>query len=48
MLSTEQPNLLRTLKGHAGGIYALAFTQDGKTLISGSGDKSIKVWQLSP
>ncbi|MBF2067465.1 MAG: hypothetical protein IGS39_24065 [Calothrix sp. C42_A2020_038] len=34
------------LKGHAGEIYGLAFSRDGKTLVSGSGDKSVKVWQL--
>ncbi len=36
------------LKGHGGGIYGLAFSSDGKTLYSGSGDKSIKVWQIKP
>ncbi|BAZ38650.1 WD-40 repeat protein [Calothrix sp. NIES-4101] len=36
------------LKGHAGGIYGLAFSRDGKTLYSGSGDKSIKVWRIKP
>ncbi|MBD2682930.1 MULTISPECIES: WD40 repeat domain-containing protein [Nostoc] len=34
------------LTGHAGGIYGLALSSDGKTLYSGSGDKSVKVWQL--
>ncbi|BBD63018.1 WD repeat protein (plasmid) [Nostoc sp. HK-01] len=36
------------LTGHAGGIYGLAISSDGKTLYSGSGDKSIKVWQIKP
>lgn len=36
------------LKGHAGGIYGLAFSRDGKTLYSGSGDKTVKVWQIKP
>lgn len=36
------------LAGHAGGIYGLAFSSDGKILYSGSGDKSIKIWQLKP
>ncbi|MBW4507591.1 MAG: WD40 repeat domain-containing protein [Scytonematopsis contorta HA4267-MV1] len=40
--------VVNTLKGHGGGIYGLAFSRDGKTLFSGSGDKSIKAWQLSP
>ncbi|MEH2181823.1 WD40 repeat domain-containing protein [Nostoc sp.] len=36
------------LAGHAGGIYGLALSSDGKILYSGSGDKSIKVWQIKP
>jgi COMPASS component SWD3 len=35
-----------SLQGHAGGIYAFVFTRDRTTVYSGSGDKSIKVWQL--
>jgi WD40 repeat protein len=36
------------LIGHAGGIYGLVMSRDGKTLYSGSGDKSVKVWQIQP
>jgi WD40 repeat protein len=36
------------LTGHAGGIYGLVLSSDGKTLYSGSGDKSVKVWQIKP
>ncbi len=36
------------LIGHGGGIYGLALSRDGKTLYSGSGDKSVKVWQIQP
>src|ERR1700677_1474806 len=32
--------------GHIDTIYAIAVTADGKTLATGSGDKSIKVWDL--
>jgi COMPASS component SWD3 len=45
-IKTLKPIL--THKGHAGGIYGLAFSRDGKSLVSGSGDKSIRVWQLAP
>src|SRR5262249_7098640 len=34
----------RTLHGHAGGVIALAFTPDGKTLVSSSSDRTIRLW----
>lgn len=37
---------LRTLIGHAKAIYGLAVSPDGKTLASGSNDKTIKLWSL--
>jgi WD40 repeat protein len=39
-------NLLQTLTGHNEQILELAFSPDGKTLISASLDKTIKVWRL--
>ena len=42
-------NKVKTLTGHSdwfGGITSLAFSPDGKTLISGSQDKTIKLWNL--
>ncbi len=38
--------LLRTLTGHRGSVTALAMTPDGKLVISGSDDKTLKVWSL--
>src|SRR5487761_1822223 len=38
------PGLVATLKGHREAIYSVAFTPDGKHLVTGSGDRSIKVW----
>ena len=35
------------LKGHDNVVYALAFSPDGKRLISGSGDKTAIVWDLT-
>ncbi len=36
-----------TLKGHIWDIEALAFSPDGKTLVSGSYDYTVKVWNLT-
>ncbi len=38
------PGLVATLKGHGDAIYAVAFTPDGKYVVSGSGDRTVKVW----
>ncbi len=36
-----------TLMGHAGEVNAVAINPDGKSIVSGSDDKTIKVWDLS-
>ena len=33
-----------TLEGHTFGVTACAFSPDGKTIVSGSGDKTLKLW----
>jgi WD40 repeat protein len=39
--------LVTTLKGHTGEVRCLAWTKDGKILISGSYDKSIRTWNTT-
>ena len=36
-----------TLKGHTDTVNALAFTTNGRTLASGSDDKTIRLWDTS-
>ncbi|WP_446342811.1 protein kinase domain-containing protein [Coleofasciculus sp. F4-SAH-05] len=42
----EKVKLRRTLSGHTDEIRAIAISPDGKTLVSGSYDKTIKLWAL--
>src|SRR5258707_6303558 len=46
-LPVEQLTLLLTLTGHEDLIASVAISPDGQTLVSGSGDKKIKVWGVS-
>ena len=36
-----------TLKGHSGRVYSVALSPDRKRIVSGSFDKTLKVWDLS-
>ena len=38
---------LRTLEGHTDWVCSVAFSPDGKTLASGSGDQTIKLWDVA-
>ena len=38
--------LLQTLSGHSSDITSVSFSANGKTLVSASRDRTIKVWQL--
>ena len=40
------PGLVQKLKGHDDAIYALEFTPDGKYVITGSFDKTLKMWDV--
>ncbi|MEJ6482603.1 WD40 repeat domain-containing protein, partial [Nostoc punctiforme UO1] len=45
-LTTPGGNLLRTLTGHNDSVKAVAIAADGKTAVSGSDDKTLKLWNL--
>lgn len=44
-LSTRLPaRLVRTFKGHAKAVFAVAFSPDGSRLVTAGGDKTAQVW----
>ncbi|KAG8532992.1 uncharacterized protein KY384_001774 [Bacidia gigantensis] len=44
MVDEQWDSLLRTITGHSRGVSALSFSHDGKTIASGSYDRSLKIW----
>ncbi len=38
--------MLRTLPGHEGMVVSVAFTPDGKFLVSGGDDRAVILWDL--
>ena len=45
-LTADKLTLLRTLTGHTDPVWSVAISPDGLTLVSGSFDHTIKVWNL--
>lgn len=35
---------LQTLMGHSNGVGSVAYSPDGTRIISGAGDKTVKIW----
>ena len=45
-LAALDPCLIRTLQGHIGMVTAVAVTPDGHHVVSGSRDRTLRVWNL--
>ena len=45
--TAQQPTVLAVLKGHQRHVTTVLFSPDGKQLITGSGDKTVRIWDVS-
>ena len=46
-LDSATGKMLASLQGHTGDVYSIAWSPNGKTLASGSGDRTVKLWDVA-
>lgn len=46
LLDFTSRQVMGMFRGHSGGVLALAFSPDGRTLVSGSEDRTIRFWNM--
>jgi WD40 repeat protein len=46
-MGSAKGHLLRTFTGHSGYVYSVAFSPDGSTALSGSEDRTLKLWNIA-
>lgn len=45
ILNVSTPNLVKTLAGHENNVKAVAYSGDGKHLVSGGIDRTVRIWE---